>query len=187
LYIKIDYTVLGDGSLSPGYSYFPISGFYPLGAGIGSFISSIRGGGPDPENQITAVTADVVPTIENPCYVVFSVDLAGPVQFRTDTPGVSTDDDTDYEYFNLKLAADDPSNPSPNHIAYFRAISPSTSGYYDDPDSFNLYLNVVQNGTTKAGTIDPAVKNTGHDGGNLEMREKIREAVAQVRKKLAAA
>ncbi len=67
----------------------------------------------------------------------------------------------------MNRAQDSAAHPTDYHMAYLRAISPSFKGYYeDDEDSFNLYFNVSQpGGGTKKGMIDPAIKNSGHDGG----------------------
>src|SRR5262249_42766319 len=71
LYIKVIYALQSDGTLSEQYTYDPISGFYPLGNGISSFVNLIRSGGPYIDDQLSPVTAGTDTIVEDPCYIVF--------------------------------------------------------------------------------------------------------------------
>jgi hypothetical protein len=160
LYLKVGYTVNPDGTIAPGYTYFDISGTYPLSGGLHNFINSIRAGGPDISTRTSPLPSDD-PTITGPCFVLFSIPFDGAAQFSTTLAPIQTDDTMDQAYFNVQSAPDSILHPSQSHIAYMQATSPSSRGL----DHFNLNVDVaLSGGGTMPGTIDPAIKNTGHIG-----------------------
>ena len=154
LYLKVHYFLNGDGTLSSTYYFDEESGTYPIGNGIAAFIDEIRDDNVDPSNRLEALPDDDDPSIQYPCYVVFAVDMAGPVEVRPDS-AVLTDNTSD-DYFNLVVAPDYPDEPISYHIAYFRAMSPS----HNSVDWFNIFTSLPGEPA-----IDPAIKNTGHTIG----------------------
>jgi hypothetical protein len=179
LYLKVTYSLSDTGDAFASYNYDTnYSGIYPLGSGIRSFVKNLAN--IDPQDRLGLLPAASgqgqipIPVIEDPCYIIFAVDPNGLAHFVTNN-AVKTDDDTAAEYFNLNAVQD--SNLKYSTV-YFRAISPSVNGYYDDVDSFNLYFNIDQeSGGAVPGTIDPAIKNTGHDTGGNDQAAMITKAL----------
>lgn len=148
LYLRVDYTRHDDGTISWGYNF--ISGIYPMGPGIGDFITQIQNNWVNDQNRITGIPIDG-PVVDTPEYVIFAIDKNGLGKFNLGYQygPVSTSCDSG-DYFNYVKVRDDTGATSPCHIVYFRAkLSDS-----DRTDGFNLNLDI--------GPIDPDIRNTGH-------------------------
>ena len=170
LYLKMLYIVRANGTLSPAYDFDSTSGVYPYtnGTDFTNFLTSIKNNTVDTTKRLQVLpggpASPPVPVIEDPCYIVYAVDMGGKAQFDTSQSSVTTDDPR-VEYFNLRAVTDDGTAATPAHIVYHNAISPSYNGMNNQTGFFNLQFLVMQpDGSVKASTLDPAIKNKGHTG-----------------------
>lgn len=149
LYLKIDYN---NSTFTWAYNF--MSGTYPLGNGIGDFITAIQDNTLTDANRISPIPDDGTPVIQDACYVLFALDPGAGGTYKLATPPVAVTTSSNYpdDYFHLVTVSDP--ETSNCYFAHFKATSPShtTEGI----DYFNLNL--------ESGTIDPDIKNTGHPG-----------------------